>query len=83
MNDLIGEDIRNRCRRNILVWGRNMVAYCLMRSGLRQKDAADALGMNRSTMVHCANQIKRMLSSPKSYIAEMRLWKKYNNMLLS
>lgn len=83
MNDIVGEDIRQRCRRSILVWARSMVAYRLMMNGLKQQEAADLLGLNRTTMVYCRNQVQRMLDYPKLYIQELRMWKKFNEALSS
>lgn len=83
MNSILGEDIRQRCRRSELVWARNMVAYRLMLNGLKQEEAASLLGLNRTTMVHCHKQVRNMLDYPKSYIEEFRLWKRFNAALPS
>ena len=81
MNIVLGEDIRQRCRRNMLVWARNMVAFRLMLNGSTQKEAAALVGLDRSAMVYCAKQVRRMLENPRAYAEEFRLWRKFNTAL--
>lgn len=82
MSDAIGVDIRGRCRQQIYVWGRNIVAYQLVKDGLSQKEVAGFLGIDRSTVYHCIRSVENMLVFPKSYPKEMEVWRNFQEIVI-
>lgn len=80
MGDVLGVDIRTRCRRWEYVWGRNIVAYQLVQDGMHHREVARLLGVERSTIFHCVRSVENMLSYPKSYEKEMEIWRKFQEL---
>lgn len=81
MSDIVGANIMQKSRKQILVWSRNMVAYQLRQDGYSLYAIGRLLDMNHSTVVHCNRQVSRMLMSPTMYVAEVEVWKEFQKQL--
>lgn len=80
MSRIQGVDITNPCREQSYVWGRNIVAYQLLKDGMPHKTIARHLGFGRSTVFHCAKSVENMLAYPKSYEKEMEIWRRFQEL---
>ena len=83
MSEIVGMDVLTRCRRQDLVWARNMIAYQLRKDGLSLKNVGIAVGLNHSTVMNCMHQVERMLERPSMYEKETEIWQKFQNSLNS
>ena len=74
INEILGDDVMQRCRRKDLTWGRYMVAYMLRKDGMTQEKVGRLLGLDHSTVYHCEKQVERMLERPSMYQEEFKVW---------
>lgn len=81
MSDIVGQDILIRTRSVLLVWARNMVAYQLRLEGYSVTAVGACLGLNHSTVTHCASRMREMLERPKMYAREARIWTEFQKQL--
>lgn len=81
MSDIVGQNILIRTRSILLVWARNMVAYQLRLEGYSVTAVGECLGLNHSTVTHCASRMKEMLERPKMYAKEARIWTEFQKRL--
>lgn len=79
MSDIVGTDILQRSRLQLLVWARNMVAYRLRLDGYSLTKIGKIMGLNHTTVLNCERQVKRMLERPLMYDKECELWQKFEN----
>lgn len=80
MTDIVGQDIL-KTRRLLPVWARNMVAYQMRQEGYPVVAVGDCLGLNHSTITHCAGRVRDMLSHPRLYTQEIRIWNRFKEAL--
>lgn len=78
MCEIVGGDILDRSRKWDLVWGRNIVAYRLVKNGFSLSKVGEYLGMDHSTILHCKRQVERMLKAPCMYRMETEIWEMFN-----
>lgn len=81
MNDIVGQDILVKTRSSLLVWARNMVAFQLRRENYTVSAVGDCLGLDHSTVTHCNRRVREMLSHPRFYPRETRIWQKFTETL--
>lgn len=79
MNEILGKNIMERCRKRDLVWGRSMVLYRLTNDGMSQRLAGEIFGIDHSTVHHCVEQVKAMLKNPSYYFVEYSVWNQFIN----
>lgn len=77
MSEIVGRNILERSREWYMVWGRNMVAYCLIKKGCSLQKVGEYLGMDHSTVSHCKRQVERMMKAPCMYRMETAIWEKF------
>lgn len=82
MSEIIGRNVLDRSRNRDLVWGRNMIAYQLLRSGLSLSEVGRLLGMDHSTMHYCKGQVAKMLSMPSMYVREIDIWNQFQERII-
>jgi hypothetical protein len=80
MSQILGIDIKARCKEHDYVWGRNIVAYQMLKDGLRHRVIAGYLGIDRSSIFHIAKRVEMMLQYPKSYSKEMKIWRRFQEL---
>lgn len=78
MKEIAGVDVRERCRRHIVVVCREMVAYRLLQGGATLLGVGAALGMSHSVIVHYRTQMNTMFDLAYAYRDEMRIWEAFN-----
>lgn len=78
MSEIVGENILSRSRKRELVWGRNIVAYKLVKKGFSLYQIGGYLGVDHCTVIHCRKQVELMLKSPSMYRMEMRIYERFN-----
>ena len=77
MNDVMGMDIRQKCRKHELVWARNLVAYQLSKEGLTQEQISRLVGVNRTTVLWGVRNARWMFDHRSQYVPEHRLYREY------
>lgn len=77
MEGIVGGGFLTSCRKSEYVWARNIVAYQLVKDGMRHRDVARYLGLVRCTISHCVKSVENMLAYPKSYTHQMEIWRKF------
>ena len=81
MSDIVGANILLKSRKQILVWARNMVAYQLRLDGYSLPAIGRLLDLDHSTVVHCEQQVRRMLLAPSMYEDEAEVWEEFQKQL--
>lgn len=71
MLDVIGCDILERSRKRNVVLGRSIVIYYLCKSGFRPSEIGDAIGLERTTVIHARDQIGFIIGHPDAFKLEM------------
>lgn len=82
MSEIVGRNILERSRKWDMVWGRNIVAYYLVKKGCSLPKVGEYLGMDHSTILHCKRQVERMLKAPCMYRMETEIWEMFNKRIL-
>ena len=77
MSDLAGVDVMSNTRREPVSWPRYMVMYQMRKDGLTFKRIGDFFGKNHATVVHGVGVVKDMLTMPRMYPTEIRLWQQF------
>ena len=83
MEQIVGEPITTKSRRNDLVWARYLVAFQLSKDGYRIQEIANAVGRDRTTILHGLELIGHMEAHPGLYSKELSVWNKFQEMLNS
>ena len=81
MSDIVGANILLKSRKQMLVWARNMVAYQLRLDGYSLQAIGRLLDLDHSTVVHCEQQVRRMLLAPSMYEDEAEVWEEFQKQL--
>lgn len=81
MSDIVGANILLKSRKQILVWARHMVAYQLRLDGYSFHSIGRLLDLDHSTVVHCEQQVRRMILAPSMYKDESEVWKEFQKQL--
>lgn len=81
MSSIVGRNIIAKDRSMLSVWARNMVAYQMRREGYPVTAVGDCLGLNHSTVTHCALRVRQMLEMPRMYMREARIWTEFQKRL--
>ncbi len=81
MNGITGEDIRGRKRTNLVVWGRNFVAYQLHLEGYSSVKIGYVINRDHATVLHNLESVKNVLIFPYLYPREMEIWNKFQKMI--
>lgn len=80
MRQILGVDITKKCRKQEYVWGRDIVAYQLLKDGLHHREIARFLGIERSTVFHCVRSVEDMLKYYKTYPLQMDIWRRFQEL---
>lgn len=81
MSGLVGEDILAPGRRVSLSWPRYMVMYQLRLDGLTLAAIGERLGKDHSTVSHAVRVVGDMLTMPRMFPDESRLWRQFQNII--
>lgn len=81
MSEIVGQDILVRTRSTLLVWARNLVAYQLRQEGYTVETVGACIGLDHSTVTHCQGRVRDMLSHPRLYARETRIWQEFKEKL--
>lgn len=74
MNHLVGRDIREEKRDNILLWGRNIVIYQLIKDGFSESAVGKIFNKDHSTVNYAKNRVKEALELPAFFKTEIKLY---------
>lgn len=74
MNEVTGNDIRQRSRRRDLVWGRFIVIHELLGKGWSTNAVGNVFGMDHSSVIHGRDCVRMMIRMPKMYPSESLIW---------
>lgn len=82
MNQILGGDIRSRCRRAELVWGRNFVAYQLHKEhGYSFVKIGYVINRDRTTVMYAISTVKQFLCYRRMYPKQLLIWEKFQKMI--
>lgn len=81
MSGLVGEDILAPGRRVSLSWPRYMVMYQLRLDGLTLAAIGACFGKDHSTVSHAVRVVGDMLTMPRMFPDETRLWRQFQNII--
>lgn len=81
MNGIVGEDIRSRRRKALVVWARNFVAYQLHLDGYSLNKIGYVINRDHATVVHALEGVKNVLVFHRAYPREMEIWNKFQKMI--
>lgn len=81
LSELVGEEILTDCRKRPLVWARFFLYFQLFRDGYRHSEIAEAVGRNRSSIIHGIESVREMQRHPWSYDQELCVWDKFEKEL--
>ena len=81
MSELADVDITENSRRVNVSWPRYMVMYQLRKDGLSFAKIGRKFGKDHSTVIHAVKVVDDMLSMPRMYPEEIRLWRQFQQII--
>lgn len=82
MKEVVGFDVLERTRRQVVVWARNLVAFRLHLDGYSFAAIGRLLGIHHATVLHACRHVDEMLEHPNWYRKECEIWTKFQEKLL-
>lgn len=81
MWEVVPADLAEPCRKANVVWARYMVEYYLRSLGYSLHKIAGLFKRDHSTVVHSVKEVKKMLSAPRLYQDEAKIWNEFQEKL--